>query len=212
MNVRLAAAGIAVASLTLLQGCKPTGGECKASVDINQNNPSLKGECRWTFRGGRIATQIAMQEGFGDALGGLLVSFMDRMGVAQVQSFDPATFDASLLRMDTAGSTAAVEGTSGMFTVSLYRGTQLLSSNSFAWHRSGTRLMPADPGAINAWVGQYPQADGFEYGGTVRFDAGLAQSAAIYGTHTYNGSVSFSTTNAIARPRNGSGPGHTQPQ
>lgn len=153
-----------------------------------------------------------MNDSFGDALGGVLYALLDRIGMAQVQPFDPATFDAALLRMDTAGSTATVEGTSGMFTVSLYRGTQLLSSNSFAWYRNGTRLMAADPGAINAWVGQYPQADGFEYGGIVRFDAGSAQSAAIYGTHTYNGSVAFTTTNAIARPNRDAGPGYTQEQ
>lgn len=118
----------------------------------------------------------------------------------------PDPIDA--VRMDTAASTATLEGPSGMFAVSLTNGTQLLSS--FAWVRSGTRLMPADPGAINAWVGQYPQADGFEYGGTVRYDAGQAQSAAIYGTHTYNGGVAFATTHSIARPRHDCGPGDEQ--
>lgn len=46
MKLGLAAAGVAVVSLSLLQGCKIKDAECKASVDINQNNPSLKGECK----------------------------------------------------------------------------------------------------------------------------------------------------------------------
>jgi hypothetical protein len=185
---------------------------CKASVDVIQNNPSLKGECNWEFKGGRMATQVSMQERFGDRLGGLLFAAWDGIGLSQIQAFNPATFDASLLRMNTAGSTAALEDPSGTFTVKLYNGTQLLSASSFVWIRSGSNLRPADPGALNAWVGQYPSADGFEYGGTVRFDARQAQSAAIYGVHSYNGSVAYSTTNSIARPGRNSGPGFTAEQ
>lgn len=196
----LATFGLALSSLALLPGCTLTKATCKASVDINPSNPSLKGECNWEFKGGRISTQTSMRESFGDALGDLLFAAWEASGLAQVQSFNPATFDATLLRMSTAGSSAAVEGTSGTFVLKLYSGTNLLGASSFGWIRNGSSLIVADPGMLNAWVRQFPNADGFEYGGTVNFNAGSANSAAIYGNHSYNGSVVYSTTNSIARP------------
>lgn len=204
--------GIAMGSLLLLPGCTMKKATCKASVDVNQTNPSLKGECNWEFSGGRVATQISLRETWGETFGDMLFALWEGSGLAQVQSFNPATFDASLLRMSTSGSTASVEGNEGTFVVKLYSGSQLLTASSFGWIKNGSSLIPADPGALNAWMRQFPSADGFEYGGTVFFNAGTASSAAIYGNHSYNGSVAFSTTNSIARPNRGGGVGSVKEQ
>jgi hypothetical protein len=196
---------ILLASAKLLTGCNLKSAKCTASVNVNKSDPNLKGECTWEFTGGRAATQISLRKTFGDTIGNLLYAAVDKIGLARVTAFNPAAFDPRLLKMDTAGSTASVDAGSGVFTVRLYQGSNLLSAQSFSWQRSGTSLLPSNPAAMQAWIQQYPQADGFAYGGTVPFNAGNTQSAAIYTTHTYNGSVAYVTTDSFARPRD-SGP------
>lgn len=192
-----------------LAGCETTKSSCKASVDINQNNPSLKGECSWEFKGGRISQQIALNEVFGDYVGGVLG---DGLALMQAQSFNPATFDANLVKMSSAGSGASISGSGGTLLVKLYQGTTVLASRAFAWHRLGQDIKISDPSGMNAWVHSFTSADGFTYSSTVNYDAGSANSAAIYGTHTYNGAVTFATTNSIVRPNRDAGPGFVKEQ
>lgn len=206
------AVGLVVGSVALT-GCKVKESKCTAAVDINQNNPNLRAECTFVLMGGRVgSTQVVLQDSFGEAVGGWMAHMLEASGLAQVQSFNPATFDAALVRLDTAGSSAAIGSNTGTFVLQLYRENQLLAASSFAWIRNGTSILVADPGSMNAWVRQHPTANGFEYSGQVSFNAGQADSAAIYTTQSVNGAVVFNTVNSVARPRPSGGGGSWQQQ
>jgi hypothetical protein len=199
-SLRYSALFIGINSLTLLAACAPSKSKCTASVEINKNNPSVKGECTWEIQGGRIAQTTALKDVLGETLGEFAFNHLPDGLVAQVQPFNPATFDMSLAKMSTQGTTATIDGNSGTFVAKLYFGSQLLAAKSFDWIRNGADIIAANPAAVNTWIAGYRNADGFEYGGTVKFDGGAAKSVAVYTTHSYNGRPVLSTTNSFARP------------
>ena len=155
------------------------------------------------MQGGRVLQAGVLKDVLGDTLGEFAFTHLPEGFMAQVQSFNPATFDISLAKLSTQGSTAPIDGTSGTFVVKLYLGSQLLAAKSFDWIRNGSDIIAANPSAVNTWISGYQNADGFEYGGTVKFDGGSAKSVAVYTTHSYNGRPVFSTTNSFARPLTG---------
>lgn len=122
----------------------------------------------------------------------------------QTLPLSTATFDASLVRLSTNGSDVPPAASNGQFTVSLYQGKSLLASTPANWFRSGGDIFLSDPVALNAWVRQYPGADGFSYSGHIVFQPASAESVTIQTSHVYAQTVTASSTATYSAPKPGS--------
>lgn len=69
--------------------------------------------------------------------------------------FRTAGFDAGMLAVSLAQSSVDVISTSGYAVVTLELDSSQVVSQTFAWSRQGTVLLPSDAGAINAWLANY---------------------------------------------------------
>lgn len=113
---------------------------------------------------------------------------------AQVQApLTPSTFDAKLLKIDLAGSSVPVKGSTGTLTLRLLQSGNLVAESQFAWKKSGNVLIPSDPAYMTAWVRSFPLADGYDYSTDVGFEPTTAPTTTVQSNHVYNGASQGST-------------------
>lgn len=83
----------------------------------------------------------------------------DRSSSATASTGDPgfrtAGFDAGMLAVSLAQSSVDVISISGYAVVTLELDSSQVVSQTLAWSRQGTALLPTDAGAINAWLANY---------------------------------------------------------
>jgi hypothetical protein len=87
-----------------------------------------------------------------------------------MRSASLATISATDLFIDTAGTDFAL-ASSGMAALTVTNGSgSIIASKSFAWAKSGTKLVFQNPAAVQSWLNQYPSAAGVDahltYGNT----------------------------------------------
>lgn len=115
---------------------------CVAGLVGCKTTTTIKGECEVGGRctiGGSIIFEHTSEK-----TGTSMVDAIDAYGVAP---------DAASFAIDIDGSTVQFPG-AGTLVVSLVDSAagQAVASRRFAWKRSGTRLLFADPDAVNAWA------------------------------------------------------------
>lgn len=108
-----------------------------------------------------------------------------------------ATISATDLYIDTTGTDFALS-TSGMAALTVSdSGGSIIAAKSFAWVRSGTKLVFQDPIAVQIWLNQYSSAAGVDvkltYGNTPADGSDhLMTTAVVYqGTRQASQTVTF---------------------
>jgi hypothetical protein len=122
--------------------------------------------------------------------------------VAQVSApLSPSTFDATLMKLSTQGSNVAVATNSGTFTVELYSGSTIVAASVFPWIKNGAELIAAQPGAVNTWIKQYPNADGYTFNTKVTFTESAEDMTTVRTSQVYSGVTVSSTSQTLPTPR-----------
>jgi hypothetical protein len=189
-------------ALTVLQGCTAPK-NCRAERD-SAGRETGRMKCDIGSLGGKISTQIAQLNESDRGFAWLSDWLVGELMAQQVVPFTASSFDATLARMSTAGSTVPVDQNTGVFTLKLYTGSNLIAATSFSWIRSGTDLILQNPAAVNTWARQHPAADGYALNGDVAFAATSQPTVTIAHASVYNGVTAAASTQTYSSPRSGS--------
>ena len=128
------------------------------------------------------------------------------------EAMSATTLDVSQLAIDITGYGTLVPDSAGTGTLILKQGTTVVASTSFAYVILDSMAVAADPAALNAWVAQYPSADGFDVElaqiPTIDIEEGVAILAmdTVYGAEVISSTnTSWASSVPTCEPNNGNG-------
>jgi hypothetical protein len=128
------------------------------------------------------------------------------------EAMSTTSLDVSQLAVDITGYGTLVPDTAGTGTLILKQGATVIGSTSFAYVVLDSMAVAADPVAVNAWIAQYPSADGFDvelaHIPTIDTDQGVAvlTMETVYGAEVISSTnTSWASSVPTCEPNGGDG-------